>query len=147
MLKPIDLGADPSDPTDRITSCVVVPPPLNMVIPTRGSAAPKGRNQKAAWQVFEGMMRASAMPIAGAAAAVVEDDLIDAVAKMLPPSPTVPDKRRERARVAINGICKAGWLERHNDDGRHFVAPGRLAAGRVPLPWAMPEMPEMPEFA
>jgi hypothetical protein len=147
MLKEVDLGVDPSDPTDRITSCVVVPPPFNMVIPARGGAAPKGRNQKAAWQVFEGMMRAKAMPIAGVAAAVVEGDLIDAVAKTLSPSPTAPDKRRERARVAIDGMCKAGWFERHDDDGRHFVAPGRLAAGRVRLPWAMPEMPEMPEFA
>lgn len=146
MLKEVDLGVDPSDPTIRINSCVVVRPPLNMAIPARGSTAPKGRNQKAAWDVYCGMVKATATS-AAVTAVVAEGDLIDAVAKILSPSPTGPDKRRERARVAIDGMCGKGWLERRDDDGRHFVAPGRLAAGRVPIPWTMPEIPEMPEFA
>jgi hypothetical protein len=147
LLKPIDLGPDPCDPTDRVTSCVVVPPPFNMPIPQRGSTVPKGRNQKTAWRVFCDTMKASAVPIASAPAAVAEDVLIAAVAKVLPPAAKGPDKRRERAREAIDGMCKAGWLDRLDDDHRQFLAPGARAAGRMPLPRPTPEMPEIPDSA
>lgn len=147
LLNPVDLGPDPSDPTDRVTSCVVVPPPLNMVIPARGNTAPKGRNQKVAWRVFCNTMKASARPIASAPAAVAEDSLTDAVAKVLPPAAKGPDKRRERAREAIDGMCKAGWLERHDDDHRQFIAPGARAAGRIPGARPIPETPETPDSA
>ena len=146
ILKVIDLGPNPNDPNDKMTSCVVVPPPLTMAVPMRGRSSPKGRNQKIVFDEFREMMKTTALPVGPGIPAVFEDDLLKSAAKSLPLPAGALDRRRQQAREAIDGLCGSRWLIRFEDEGRRFIGVGSAGRGLAPSPFVMPEMTETPDL-
>jgi hypothetical protein len=146
LLRTVDLGPDPDNPNAQITSCVVAPLPLTTPVPVRGNTAPKGKNQKIAWQIIGNMMKSAAVPVGPGQNGLPENMVVDAVSAALPARPGKRDRRRQQAEEAIDGMRDAGWVEIVDSGGVRHVAPGPRVGDSLSMPNSVPEMPEMPDL-
>ena len=107
-LEIVTLGLDVDG--DPITSCVVKP---DLTISTPKPKVPQGGNQKMVWDALRPLFATGQVGVTGAPPTALCIDLEAAVTAGAPKLSCDPSKRRDRARAAITGMVKSGFLGLH----------------------------------